>query len=182
MYPCTHIHWSEHAGTFINRHLARRTMYYNIVARSRKHCCSGKSIRITYSERVSVALVIQHAKRTVRIILPSVACPAVPYFSTLSHKRHDFRKTFIQHKMCVLIFSTTFVWNISHSKQNSARYYHKCTQVFMSSTCYSCQISIKLAFSRQIFEKPSNIKFHENPSSWSRAVSEGRTDGHTRRS
>ena len=24
--------------------------------------------------------------------------------------------------MCVLIFSTTFVWNISHSKKNSARF------------------------------------------------------------
>ena len=24
----------------------------------------------------------------------------------------------IEHKMCVLIFSTTFVWNISHSKKN----------------------------------------------------------------
>jgi hypothetical protein len=29
--------------------------------------------------------------------------------------------------MCVLIFSTTSVWSISHSKKNSARYYHKCT-------------------------------------------------------
>jgi hypothetical protein len=29
--------------------------------------------------------------------------------------------------MCVLIFPTTFAWNISHSKKNSARYYHKCT-------------------------------------------------------
>ena len=28
---------------------------------------------------------------------------------------------------CVLIFSTTFVWKISHSKKNSARY-HKCTR------------------------------------------------------
>ena len=33
--------------------------------------------------------------------------------------------------MCVLILSTTFVSNISHSKKNSARYYHKCTQVVM---------------------------------------------------
>jgi len=24
--------------------------------------------------------------------------------------------------MCVMIFSTTFVWNISHSKNNSTRY------------------------------------------------------------
>ena len=34
-------------------------------------------------------------------------------------------------------------------------------------------------FSRQIFEKYSNMKFYENPSSESRIVSSGRTDGQT---
>ena len=34
----------------------------------------------------------------------------------------------------------------------------------------------KLEFSRQIFEKPSNIKFHENPSNGSRVVPRGQTD------
>jgi len=29
----------------------------------------------------------------------------------------------IKHKMCVLIFSTAIVWNISRSKKNWARYY-----------------------------------------------------------
>jgi hypothetical protein len=33
-------------------------------------------------------------------------CPAVPYFSTLSHKRQDFRKNVFEHRMCVLIFCT----------------------------------------------------------------------------
>jgi hypothetical protein len=97
----------------------------NIQARSRNHCCGGKAISITYSECVSVALVTMHAKRMRRIILSSVACLALPYFSTLSHKRHDFRKKkIVVHKICVLIFSTTFVWNTSLSKKNSARYYH----------------------------------------------------------
>ena len=31
------------------------------------------------------------------------------YFSTLSHKRCDFRRNVIEHKMCVFIFSTAFV-------------------------------------------------------------------------
>ena len=33
------------------------------------------------------------------------------------------------------------VWNISHSEKNSARYYHKCTWLFMESNFYSCQTS-----------------------------------------
>jgi hypothetical protein len=39
-----------------------------------------------------VALVIQHAKSMSRIILSSVARPAVQYFSTLPDKRSDFGK------------------------------------------------------------------------------------------
>ena len=40
---------------------------------------------------------------------------------------------------------------------------------------------MKLEFSRQIFEKYSNIKFHVNPSSGSLIVRYGQTDGQTER-
>ena len=93
------------------------------------HCCRGKATSIKYYECVSAVLVIQHAKRMRRIML-SGASVAVPYFST-SHKRHDFREKVIGHKMSVLIFSTIFVRNISHSKKNSSIYYNKCITTFM---------------------------------------------------
>jgi len=48
-------------------------------------------------------------------------------------------------------------------------------------TCYPSHILMKVSFSRHIFEKYSNIKFHKNPSSGSRVVQYGRTDEHTDR-
>jgi hypothetical protein len=54
-------------------------------------------------------------------IFSSVTSPTVQYFSTLSHKRHDFRKKKVSdRKMCVLSFCTTFARNISHSTNNLA--------------------------------------------------------------
>jgi hypothetical protein len=69
-----------------------RTYKRYVDVRSRNHCWHGKAKSIKHSECVSVALVMPHTMRMRRIILPSVASPAVPYFSTLSRKRHDFRE------------------------------------------------------------------------------------------
>ena len=69
---------------------------------------------------VFVVLVIQHAKGMHCVILSPVACRAVPNFSTLFHKQHDFLKEIhVLHNR-----------KISHSEKNSARCY-TWTSVFM---------------------------------------------------
>ena len=48
---------------------------------------------------------MQNAYFLRRIMLLSLACLAVPYFSTLSYKRHDFRKKKLFNIKCVFWFS-----------------------------------------------------------------------------
>jgi hypothetical protein len=79
---------------------------HKIEVRSHNFCCHGKAVSITYSESVSAVLVIQHAKLGHCFVLSSVAWPALLYFSTLSHKQHDFWEMLIEHKMRILNFST----------------------------------------------------------------------------
>jgi len=53
---------------------------------------------------VPVALFIKYAKRMRNIIFSSVVCLTLTHFSTLSHKRHDFRQKVTEHEICVFIF------------------------------------------------------------------------------
>jgi len=48
---------------------------------------------------VSAALVIQSAKRMPLVILLSMACPALPYFFTLSH-------VYLLYYVCIVFFFT----------------------------------------------------------------------------
>jgi hypothetical protein len=78
------------------------------------NCCCEKAISITYwsvcaCAYVHRALKIQHATLMRHIMTSFVAPGSLPHFSTLSHKRCDFRKNVIEDKMCVFIFSTIFV-------------------------------------------------------------------------
>jgi hypothetical protein len=113
-------------------------------------------------------------------ILSSVACLVVKYFPLYLINGTIFGGggKAAEHTMGVLIFFTHFVWNITYSKQ-WAIYDQKYTLVFMETTLYSCPILMARDLSRQIFEKSSETKFHENSSSGSRVVPCGRMDRRT---
>ena len=67
----------------------------------------GKTISITYSECVSVALVIQYAVRVRGVVLFSVACLVLSYFSHyLINGTSFWKKVFKQN--CVFVVCTTF--------------------------------------------------------------------------
>ena len=51
-----------------------------------------KRQEITYSDGVSITSVMHHEERMRRVILSSVASPALQHFSTLSHKSRDYRR------------------------------------------------------------------------------------------
>jgi hypothetical protein len=68
-----------------------------------------------------LALVIPHAIRIRRIVLPSVACLPVarlspPYFSTLAHKWHDFSKKKLNIKCFDFLYK--FYPKTSHFRTN----------------------------------------------------------------
>jgi len=75
---------------------------------------------------VFVASVTQRAKGVYHITLSSVARLALPYFSTLSHKRQDEKK--LLNLKFVSRFSAQILFEIfSHFKEKPTTYYHKCT-------------------------------------------------------
>jgi len=79
-----------------NVHIALRSDHATIVAVDKKK-------NITESECVSVALGFHHENSMRYIVTCGLSCST--RFSTLSHKRHDFRNTVLEYKMCVFEFS-----------------------------------------------------------------------------
>ena len=126
--------------------------------RSCNHCCCGKAISIPYS------VVYVSGMQCACVVLLSVTCPAVQYFSTLSHKRKDFEeKKVIKYKTYVLLFSTTFVWNFSHSKKSWETYDQKYIGFNVKFPLFPSNFNVTWIFS-------TGLKFHQNPSRGSRVV------------
>jgi hypothetical protein len=154
-YPCILTIWISRQQNRANRtYQFLKELYSSQFALSYTRTLLGNK-RILVCSWPSVISVsypgMQSASFLRSIILSWVPCLVVPYFSTLSHKWLDFRKNVTEYKVCVLSSSTTHVWNISHSKKNSARYYNKFKYVFTQSTRY-CQILMKY-----FLEKVSNV-------------------------
>jgi hypothetical protein len=101
--------------------------------------------------------------RSCSFIYPACSAHA-PYCLRPLWLHHGFRHDCINSTILVqnitehkMIFSTTFTWNSSHSKKNSARYCHKCEYIFMWSIRYSCRVLMKL-FSTN-FRRKMNSNF-----------------------
>jgi hypothetical protein len=101
----------------------------SIEARSCKHCCSGKTISITYSECVFVALGTQNAMRMRYIVICGLSGTTV-FVHIISQIGRFSKKSYWTQNVC-FDFSATFVRSNYHSKKTWARYEQKCVSVFM---------------------------------------------------
>ena len=96
---------------------------YNITLR-RIRATTDVVIRITYSERVFLALGIQHAIH-MRHICHRWTVRLYDIFRMISYTAQFFKKQLLNIK-CVFWLPPTSVWNISHSKKKCGRYNQKC--------------------------------------------------------
>jgi hypothetical protein len=105
-------------------------------------------------------------------------CPAVPHFSTLSHKWHHFWKKVTKHTMCVLTFCTTLSETFLALRRIQQG-------IIVNVHRFSCNVPVIIPshfsetwISQPLFERHSGIKFYENLSCRSQIVPHGQTHRH----
>jgi len=132
----------------------------NTEARSCNQCCNRKAISITYSEYVFIALGTKSEMHMHQIVICglSVSFPHYQINCTIFEKRK------LLSIKCVFCFlqhmSETFLIRRTERGMIKDVYWSPC-----KAPVILVRVLKKLEFSRQIFEKYLNIKFHENPSS-----------------
>jgi len=72
--------------------------------------------------RARVALANGHAMRMRRVVICSLFGSTIFVHNLINSTNFGGKKKVTEHKIRVLIFSPTFVWNISYSKKDLARY------------------------------------------------------------
>jgi hypothetical protein len=87
--------------------LALSIQYYEREGeRERERVCVCVCVCVCVSVFLSSLPGLQIASSVRGTIWSSVSCPALPYFSRLSHKRNVFReKKIVEHKMCDFIYN-----------------------------------------------------------------------------
>ena len=107
----------------------RQSMYKrNIYTRSRNHCCCGKATSITHSVCVCVCVCVcslsypsWNAHALYYIFICGLFLSKILFHIISQTTRFSRGGGVNEYKLCILIFSTTFVWNISHSKNEWMR-------------------------------------------------------------
>ena len=155
------------------------TQYWGVFAQP---FLQWKTIGTTCYERVFLVLLSSMQAKLMHHVMSSVACPSVPYFSTLSPKRHDLNKIYIYifffYMKCLFWFSLqlsseTFLILRRTKRGIIIRVHKPVCKVFALMSDFN-----KTGIFSTDFRK---ILKYQHPSSSSRLVPRGRADRQTDR-
>ena len=111
----TYLHIHMHGPVLV---MTTQVTYSRIIqARLHKQTCRGKKLLLQILSSCLVALVTHHVKRICPIILSPAASLPVPYFCTVPHKLHGFRKNILTAlHVCIEFLCNVFLKHFSSSE------------------------------------------------------------------